>query len=77
MSGGLPFDCKRNQLFSFAANGAGARLGGFYTVIAEETGHHVTTRGASAWLRHTHPITGNSVPQLIPPFRGRRPGRLQ
>src|SRR5579863_1608918 len=76
-SGCLPFDGNRDQFFSFTANGAGARLGSFNTVIAEETCHHVATRRASAWLRHTHPITGNSVPQLIPPFRGRRPGRPQ
>ena len=74
---GMPFDCRRDEFFYFPSNSASACLGSFYTVVTDETRHQVATRGASAWLRHAHPITGNSVPQLIPPFLGRRPCRPQ
>src|SRR5205807_9748049 len=50
---------------------------GVCPVITDKSRHQVPTRRTSARLWHTHPVTGNSVPQLSPPFRDRRPGRPQ
>src|SRR5579875_761444 len=76
-SGQIALDSNRNQLFRLPADGTSARLRGLYTIIADETYHEITPSRSSTRLRHAHPITGNSVPHLIPPFRDRRLNRPQ
>src|SRR5579884_138400 len=66
-----------NQFFDFTTNGAGARLGGLYAIVADQARHQVATGRAALRLRHAHPVTGYSMPQLSPPFPDRRPYRLQ
>src|SRR5215470_15031791 len=77
LSGKASFNSYGYQLFNFTTNSTGTCLSGIYTIVTDETRHQVSTRRASAWLWHAHSITGNSVPQLNPPFRDRRPGRPQ
>src|SRR5712692_1666248 len=77
LGGQAAFHGHVNQLFSFATNGASTRLRGLYSIVTDEACHHATARCAAAWLRHTHAVTGNSMPHLSPPFRDRRPYRLQ
>src|SRR5712692_7166083 len=77
LGGQAAFHGQINQLFSFATNGARARLRSLYPIVTDEACHHATARCAAAWLRHTHAVTGNSVPDVSPPFSNRRPYRLQ
>src|SRR5258708_29670788 len=75
--GSASLHSRGDQLLCFTSDGTRACLGRFYTVITNETGHQTAARRESACSRHAHPVTGNSVPQLSPPFRGRRPCRRQ
>src|SRR5579863_4276526 len=76
LCGQTPLDSYIDEFFNFTPDGTRARLRRLNSIVTDETGHHTTTRSAATWLRHTHPVTGNSVPHVSPPFRGRRPCRL-
>src|SRR6266496_251311 len=77
LSSGMALHCCIYQLFNLATDRSGACLGGLYAIIPDQASHEITPRRTATRLRHIHPVAGNSVPQLNPPFRGRRPYRLR